>query len=124
MIEQLSAFVTRASYEDLSAEAQRQIKVRVLDWLACAIGAIGYEPMRRLRNQIEEFGGRPLVTMIGGGKTSPDRAALYNGALTRHLGFNDSFLSGKASCHPSDSISAVLAASEYRAQQEGSSSPR
>jgi hypothetical protein len=28
MIEQLSAFVTRASYEDLSAEAQRQINLR------------------------------------------------------------------------------------------------
>jgi 2-methylcitrate dehydratase len=114
MIEQLSAFVTRASYGDLSAEAQRQIKVRVLDWLACAIGATGFEPMRRLRNQIEKFGGKPLVTMIGGGKTSPDRAALYNGALSRYLGFNDSFLSGKASIHPSDSLSAVLAASEYR----------
>ncbi len=114
VIEQLSTFVTRASYEDMSAEARRQIKVRVLDWLACAIGATGFEPMRRLRNQIEEFGGKPLATMIGGGKTSPDRAALYNCALTRYLGFNDSFLSGEASCHPSDSIPAVLAASEYR----------
>ncbi|HET9533300.1 MAG TPA: MmgE/PrpD family protein [Blastocatellia bacterium] len=114
MVEQLSAFVTRASYEDLSPEARRQIKVRVLDWLACAIGAVGFEPMRRLRNQIERFGGRPLATLIGDGMTSPDRAALYNGALTQHLGFNDSFLSGKALCNPSDTLPAVLAASEYR----------
>jgi 2-methylcitrate dehydratase len=114
VLEQLSTFVTNASYEDMSAEARRQIKVRVLDWLACAIGATGYEPMRRLRDQIEEFGGKPLATMIGGGKTSPDRAAFYNCALTQYLGFNDSFLSGEASCHPSDSIPAVLAASEYR----------
>jgi 2-methylcitrate dehydratase len=113
MIEQLSNFVTHASYEGLSAEAQRQIKVRVLDSLACAIGALGFEPMRRLQRQIEQFGGRPLATMIGGAKTSPDRAALYNGALTQYLGFNDSFLSGKGSCQPSDSFSAVLAASEY-----------
>jgi 2-methylcitrate dehydratase len=112
--EQLSDFIARASFEDLSAEARRQIKVRVLDWLACAIGAIGFEPMQRLRNQIEKFGGRPLATMIGGGRTSPDRAALYNGALTQYLGFNDSFLSGKASCNPSDTLSAVLAASEYQ----------
>lgn len=87
-IEQLSAFVARASYEDLSPEARRQIKVRVLDWLACATGAAGFEPMHRLRNRIEEFGGRPLATLIGGGVTSPDRAALYNGALTQYLGFN------------------------------------
>lgn len=113
MIEQLSTFVARASYEDLSAEAQREVKIRVLDWLAGAIGAVGFEPMRKLRSQIEEFGGRPLATMIGGGKTSPDRAALYNGALTRYLGFNDSFLSGERSCHPSDSLPAILAASEY-----------
>jgi 2-methylcitrate dehydratase len=113
MIQQLAAFVARASYEDLSAEARHQIKVRVLDGLGCAIGAIRYEPMRRLRNQIEEFGGKPLVTMLGGGKTSPDRAAFYNGALTRYLGFNDSFLSEKRLCHPSNSLSAILAASEY-----------
>jgi len=41
MIDQLSAFVTRVSYDDLSAQAQRQIKVRVLDSLACAVGADG-----------------------------------------------------------------------------------
>src|ERR1051325_11698739 len=97
MIEQLSSFVTNASYEDMSAEALRQIKVRVLDSLACAIGAIEVEPIARLRNQIEVFAGRPLPTLIGGWKTSPDRAALYNGALTQYLRFNDSFLSGHRS---------------------------
>jgi len=113
MIKQLSAFVTRASYDDLSKEAQRQIKVRVLDSLACAVGAMASEPMRRLQHQIEQFGGRPLATMIGGGNTSPDRAAFYNGALTRHLGFNDAFLSREGSCQPSDCLSAIVAASEY-----------
>jgi 2-methylcitrate dehydratase len=113
MIKQLSAFVTRVSYDDLSAEAQRHIKVRVLDSLACAVGAMGFEPMRRLRRQIEQFGGRPLATIIGRGKTSPDRAAFYNGALMRHLGFNDAFLSREGSCQPSDCLAAVLAASEY-----------
>jgi len=113
MIEQLSSFVTNASYKDMSAEALRQIKVRVLDSLACAIGAIEVEPIGRLRNQIEVFGGRPLATLIGGRKTSPDRASLYNGALTQYLRFNDSFLSGPRSCQPSDIFSAVLATSEY-----------
>lgn len=113
MIEEISAFVARASYEDLSAEARRQMKVRILDSLACALGAIELEPMRKLRKQIGVFGGRPLASLIGGGKASPDRAALYNGALIRHLGFNDSFLTGRGSYHPSDSLSAVLAASEY-----------
>ena len=114
MFEQLSAFVARASYEDMSSEARRQIKMRLLDWLGCAIGAVESEPMGRLRDQIEKAGGRPLATMIGGGKTSPDRAAVYNGALARHLGFNDSFISVKGSCRPGDSLPAVLAVSEYQ----------
>ena len=113
MIEQLSAFVTRVAYDDLSAAAQRQIKVRVLDSLACAVGAMGFEPMRRLRHQIEQFGARPLATMIGGGKTSPDRAAFYNVALTQRLGFNDAFLCRDGFCQPSDCLPAILAASEY-----------
>ena len=56
-----------------------------------------------------EFGGAPLVTLIGAGKGAPDRAALYNGALVRHLDFNDSFLAPGETCHPSDNIAPVLA---------------
>jgi 2-methylcitrate dehydratase len=64
--------------------------------------------------QVEELGGRPLCTLIGGGRTSPDRAALYNGTLVRYLDFNDSYLAPGETCHPSDNLAAVLAAAEYR----------
>ncbi|HJQ28275.1 MAG TPA: MmgE/PrpD family protein [Rubrobacter sp.] len=111
--ERLAEFVTRASYEDLSDAAVRELKIRVLDSLGCAIGALGGEPVRLVREQIEEFGGNPLVTLIGGGKTAPDRAALYNGALIRYLDYNDSYLAKGETCHPSDNLGAVLAASEY-----------
>ena len=80
--ERLAGFVARAAYEDLSDAAVRELKIRVLDSLGCAVGALGGEPVRLVREQIEEFGGNPLVTLIGGGKTAPDRAAFYNGALT------------------------------------------
>ena len=109
----LARWAAGLRYEDLSETAVREAKRYLLDSLGCAIGATRLEPLRRLRDQIEGFGGRPLATMIGGGKTSPDRAAFYNGALMRHLGFNDSHLSGKRLCHPSDGLPAVLAASEY-----------
>ncbi len=79
-VEQLAAFVARACYEDLSEEASRELKIRVLDGLGCAIGAIEGPPMRMLRAQLEDFGGNPLVTLIGGGKAAPDRAAFYNSA--------------------------------------------
>ena len=112
-VEQLAAFVTRMTYEDLSGEARQQLKIRILDALGCAIGAIEGPPIKMLRTQLEDFGGKPLVTLIGGGKTAPDRAAFYNSALVRYLDYNDSYLAKKETCHPSDNLGAVLAASEY-----------
>ncbi|MEO8966081.1 MAG: MmgE/PrpD family protein, partial [Solirubrobacteraceae bacterium] len=55
----------------------------------------------------------PLATLIGGGQSAPDRAALYNGALVRYLDFNDSYLAPGETCHPSDNLAPVLAAAEY-----------
>lgn len=112
-VEQLAAFVARASYEDLSEEASRELKIHVLDALGCAIGAIEGPPIRMLRLQLEDFGGNPLVTLIGGGKTAPDWAAFYNSALVRYLDYNDSYLASNETCHPSENLGAVLAASEY-----------
>lgn len=111
--EQLAAFVDGARWEDLSPAAREALKIRVLDSLACALGAIGGGPVRMIRNDVEELGGNPLCTLIGGGKTSPDRAAFYNGSLVRYLDFNDSYLAPGETCHPSDNLGAVLAASEY-----------
>ncbi|MGH9325537.1 MAG: MmgE/PrpD family protein [Terriglobia bacterium] len=111
--EKLAEFVVRASYNNLSEAARLQLKIRVLDALGCAIGALEGPPVVLIRKYIEDFGGRPLVTLIGGGKTSPDRAAFYNSALVRYLDFNDSYLAKGETCHPSDNVGAVLAAAEY-----------
>ncbi len=113
LVEELARFVEGASYENLSREAVRELKVRILDSLGCAIGALGGEPVRMVREQVEEFGGSPLASLIGGGRTAPDRAAFYNGALVRYLDYNDSFLAPGETCHPSDNLGAVLAAAEY-----------
>ena len=112
-VEQLAAFVVRMTYEDLSEEARHQLKIRILDALGCALGAIEGPPIKMLQAQLEDFGGKPLVTLIGGGKTAPDRAAFYNSALIRYLDYNDSYIAKNETCHPSDNIGAVLAASEY-----------
>ncbi|NNG46451.1 MAG: MmgE/PrpD family protein [Deltaproteobacteria bacterium] len=111
--EELAAFVERAKWEEISPAARDALKIRVLDSLGCALGALQGEPVQMIRRGIDEFGGNPLCTLIGGGKTSPDRAAFYNGALIRYLDFNDSYLALGETCHPSDNIGAVLAASEY-----------
>ncbi len=112
-VEELAAFVAQASYDDLSSEARQTLKIHVLDALGCAIGALDGPPIAMLRAQIDDFGGNPLATLIGAGKTAPDRAAFYNSALVRYLDFNDSYLASKETCHPSDNLGAALAAAEY-----------
>ncbi|MGH7557274.1 MAG: MmgE/PrpD family protein [Gemmatimonadota bacterium] len=112
-VERLAAFSERADYGDISEAAREQLGVRVLDSLGCAIGALDGEPVRMIREHLEDFGGAGRCGLIGGGRTAPDRAAFYNGALVRYLDFNDSYLAPGETCHPSDNLSAVLAATEY-----------
>jgi 2-methylcitrate dehydratase len=112
-VEQLAVFAHDASYERLSRKAREQLKVRILDALGCALGALGAEPVRMVRDLTTELGGKERCAMIGGGATAPDRAALLNGFLVRYLDFNDSYLAAGETCHPSDSLAAVLAACQY-----------
>ncbi len=112
-VQKLAKYVTSRKYEDLSKDAIRELKIRLLDSLATAIGALDGEPIKMIKEQIDDFGGKPLATLIGGGKTAPDRAAFYNSALVRYLDFNDSYLAKNETCHPSDNIGSILAAGEY-----------
>lgn len=111
--ERLAEFVDRVTYDEISEDAREQLRIRVLDSLACAIGALEGDPVRRIRRHIDDFGGSRHCTMIGGGRAAPDRAGLYNSALVRYLDYNDSYLAKGETCHPSDNLGAMLAATEY-----------
>ncbi|HTV39529.1 MAG TPA: MmgE/PrpD family protein [Candidatus Sulfotelmatobacter sp.] len=110
--EQLASFVSRVSPEDISNGEREQMKIRVLDSLGCALGALGAPPIEMIGRHTAEFGQSGRCSLIGGGHAAPDRAAFFNGALVRYLDFNDSFLAPGETCHPSDNLAAVLAASE------------
>src|SRR5579883_893915 len=110
----LAEFVDRAHFRDLSGRALEQLKIRVLDSLGVAIGALSAEPIAAIGRLTAELGGQPLATLIGGGKTAPDRAAFFNGALVRYLDFMDSYLAKAETNHPSDNLGAVLAAANLR----------
>jgi 2-methylcitrate dehydratase len=112
MVQSLGGAVAGASWEDLSGAVREELKKRILDGLACAIGGLGGPPVRAIRAQVLELGGSPLSTIVGGNRTSPDRAALHNGAAVRYLDFNDCYLGRLEACHPSDNLAPVLAASE------------
>jgi 2-methylcitrate dehydratase len=112
VVEEMAAFTARASVESLSRTTRLQLKIRILDALGCAIGATDGGPVRRVRRFVTDFPLAGPCTLIGGGRSAPDRAALLNGTLVRYLDFNDSYLAPRETCHPSDNLGAVLAAAE------------
>lgn len=111
-VKQLARFVADARFEQISSEAIEQLKIRVLDTIGVGIGALDAEPIVAIRGLVNDLGGSPGSTLIGGGKTAPDRAAFYNSALSRYLDFMDSYLAKGETNHPSDNFGAVLASAE------------
>ena len=111
-VQELAVFVDRVQLGDLSNLALEQLKIRVIDTIGVAIGALTASPIVAIGALTKQLGGRPIATLIGGGKTAPDRAAFFNGALSRYLDFMDSYIAPGETCHPSDNLGAVLAASE------------
>src|SRR5215471_10566857 len=71
-VERLARFVDERQFGDIGAEARQQLKIRVLDTIGVAIGALDAPPILAVSRLIDELGGRPLSTLIGGGKTAPD----------------------------------------------------
>lgn len=113
IVEELAEFAASRTFKDLSESSVKQLKIRILDSLGCGIGALDAPPMKSLQAILSEFGGAPYCTLIGGGKAAPDRATYHNGALIRYLDFNDSYLAKNETCHPSDNLAPILAATEY-----------
>lgn len=112
-VQALAEFVDKASLDMLSEEALEQLKIRVLDTLGVAIGALDAEPLQEIRALIEDLDAGRGATLIGGGHASPDHAAFYNSALSRYLDFMDAYLAKGETNHPSDNMGAVLAAAEH-----------
>jgi 2-methylcitrate dehydratase len=112
VLEEMAEFSVRATAHDVSPAHRLALKIRVLDALGCAIGAIGSDAVRHVRQFVTDFPLDGPCTLIGGGRSAPDRAALLNGALVRYLDFNDAYLATRETCHPSDNLGAVLAAAE------------
>ena len=112
IVEQMADFAVLSCNECLSDSARIQLKIRILDALGCAIGALDADPMLRVRQFVTDFTQYGRCSLIGGGRSSPDRATLMNVGLVRYLDFNDSYLAADETCHPSDNFGAVLAAAE------------
>jgi 2-methylcitrate dehydratase len=112
-VERIAAFAVAARPERLTREIRRLFKRNILDSLACAIAALPGRPFAALRDQFEEYRAPGRCTLIGGGKTALDQAALFNSGLTRYVDLLDSYMSPGGLAHPSDNFGTVLAAAEY-----------
>jgi 2-methylcitrate dehydratase len=110
--EQIAAFATQSGARGLSPEIRALLKRNILDSLGCALGALPGKPFARLREQFDVLGRGGSCTLIGGGQTSLDQAALYNSGLVRYVDLLDSYMGPGGLCHPADNFGGVLATAD------------
>src|SRR5580658_3136066 len=111
-VERIAAFAASARPGHLTDNTRRLFKRNILDSLGCAIAALPGQPFQALREQFEEYRTPGRCTLIGGGNTSADQAALFNSGLVRYVDLLDSYMAPGGLCHPSDNFGTVLAAAE------------
>jgi 2-methylcitrate dehydratase len=107
VLEEVVDFGTRMTFDDVSPDALLAVKLRLVDTIGCAIGAIG-ATVAESAASVATAAIRPELAgrIIGTTETpSAGSAALINGCLIRDLDFNDTYPGG----HPSDGIGALLA---------------
>ncbi|MCP4381220.1 MAG: MmgE/PrpD family protein [Hyphomicrobiales bacterium] len=111
-VETLVSFAASIRYEDLSPEAVWEAKRRVIDSVAIALAGYSEDPSVIARTMAMASHGMPGATVLGTRHIStPELATLANGTMVHSQDFMDTYLS-RESLHPSDTISAVLAAVE------------
>jgi 2-methylcitrate dehydratase len=113
VVDDLGYFVVDAGQADLTGQPRALLKRNVLDSIACAVGALDGELIAPIREQTEQFSGRPTATLVGGGRASVDQAAFFNAVLVRYPDLLDTYLTVGGLCHPADNFGAVLAVAEH-----------
>lgn len=110
--QRLASYAANLKFEDLDLKTVHEVRRRLIDSLACALGAYDAHAPQAARNVAGRCTAEPGATFLGGTrKTLPALAAFVNGILFRYLDFNDTYLSLEPA-HPSDNFAAVLAAAE------------
>ena len=108
----LAEYAANLTFERLDGKTIHEVRRRLIDSFACALGAYGDGAPNVARAICRRVTSDPAATYLGGAKkTLPALAAFCNGVLFRYLDFNDTYLSLEPA-HPSDNLAAVLAAGE------------
>jgi 2-methylcitrate dehydratase len=109
---QIAKFALSRNFNDVKPETVDQLQKHLLDSTGSMLHCLHRPTIEKLTSQINELssGGDCKVPVIG--KTSYDRGAQLYTALIRYPDFMDNYLGKEATCHPSDNIGALLAASQ------------
>jgi 2-methylcitrate dehydratase len=105
--EKIANYAASARFDHLTAEAVHAATQRLLDSIACALGAYDCEPVqigRRLASG-QTPGKYPGRVLCFGERLPAEAATFINAAMIRNLDFNDRYPGG----HPSDCLGALLA---------------
>jgi 2-methylcitrate dehydratase len=114
LAERLASYALSVKYSDLGAATVRNLKLRVVDAIGCALGAFGAEPAEIARRVAESESAKREATLLGTDRgTSAELAAFVNGLMVRYFDYNDTYLS-KEPAHPSDNLGACLAVAEMQ----------
>ncbi len=110
--EQMSTWTVGLHFSQLPSEVVHLAKRMIIDSIGCALGGYASEPSKIARDLAGTVSSAQPCTVIGSGQlSSPDLATFANGVMIRYLDYNDGYTS-QESGHPSDSIAAVLSATE------------
>ena len=112
-VESIATFAAAARPEDLTPDIRQVFKRNILDSIGCAIAALPGRPLPGAARTVRGDRAAGRCTLIGGGKTSVDQAALFNSGLVRYVDLLSTHMLPGGLCHPSDNFGAVLAAAEH-----------
>ncbi len=109
---EIANYVLSVKKELLSKDVVHEVKRRIIDSFACAIGAYDSKAAKIVLKACSKIKGKYKAPLFGKGKeVFYEEAAFANGALVRYLDFNDTYLSLEPA-HPSDNIAPLIACAQ------------
>ncbi|WP_035707098.1 MmgE/PrpD family protein [Niveispirillum irakense] len=109
--EQIAHYATSLDGRNLPPLVVERVKQRIVDSLACILGAYGSRPAKAAIAHAATLPFQASSVFGTNLRTSPDIAAFANGTMVRYLDYNDGYMSREPG-HPSDNIPACLAVAE------------
>lgn len=111
--EELAKYSYSLSYDDLDRKIVHEAKRRVIDTVACAIGAFDAEPVKIVRDLAKEVTSQKSSTILGSQiQTTPELATFTNTTMSRYLDFMDTYFYNGEYVHPEDNIASIIAVAE------------